>query len=220
LAAVGHILRKQRVINVCLNCHMGTVDNSTFTWVRLSTESPYEERAEWVIAMNTVLYFSASGVAYETRAYTPADITQLIQNQRLQCLTSADRQFDFWFAPTSRRCQRRVNRTATELLLATTSFTARTVPLLRGSIVLASHDAEGDLDGLSWVQLDRLTRLNRTVTDRDRRILGRRMARDERRLRREVTANTRRVPASSTKVIGHGAVGVSAPERRTPAMHR
>lgn len=176
---------------------MGTVDNSIPMWVPLSTESPYEERAEWVIAMNTVLYFSAGGAAYETRAYTPADITQLIQNQRLQCLTSADRQFDFWFAPASRRCQRRVNRTATELLLATTTFTARTVPLLRGSIVLASHDADGDLDGLSWVQLDQLARLNSTVTDRDRRILGRRMARDERRLRREAAATRHSVSSAA-----------------------
>ncbi len=181
---------------------MGTVDNSTLLWVPLSTESPYEERAEWVIAMNTVLHFSANGAVYETRAYTPADITQLIQNQRLQCLTSADRQFDFWFAPTSRRCQRRVNRTATELLLATTTFTARTVPLLRGSIVLASHDADGDLDGLSWLQLDLLTRLNHTVTDRDRRILNRRIARDERRMRREAVAGTRQAPSPSKAASG------------------
>ncbi|MBN9633652.1 MAG: hypothetical protein J0H22_00195 [Actinobacteria bacterium] len=152
--------------------------------------------------MNTVLHFSANGAVYETRAYTPADITQLIQNQRLQCLTSADRQFDFWFAPTSRRCQRLVNRTATELLLATTTFTARTVPLLRGSIVLASHDADGDLDGLSWLQLDLLTRLNHTVTDRDRRILNRRIARDERRMRREAVAGTRQAPSPSKAASG------------------
>ncbi|MUL75147.1 hypothetical protein [Mycolicibacterium sp. CBMA 226] len=155
--------------------------------------------------MNTVLHFSASGAVYETRAYTPADITQLIQNQRLQCLTSADRQFDFWFAPTSRKCQRRVNRTATELLLATTTFTARTVPLLRGSIVLASHDADGDLDGLSWLQLDLLTRLNQTVTDRDRRILNRRIAREERRQRREVAANTRQASPSKTTAAAKAA---------------
>ena len=197
MQADGHILHKQSVINVCLNCHMGTVDNSTPAWVRLSTESPYEERAEWVIAMNTVLHFSASGAVYETRAYTPADITQLIQNQRLHCLTSTDRQFDFWFSPASHRCQRRVNRQATELLLATTSFTARNVPLLRGSIVLASHDADGDLDGLSWLQLDLLTRLNRTVTERDERILNRRIARDQRRLRREAAANRRPAPSLS-----------------------
>ncbi|SEB16904.1 MULTISPECIES: hypothetical protein [unclassified Mycobacterium] len=148
--------------------------------------------------MNTVLYFSINGAVYETRAYTPADITDLIQGQRLQCLTSTDRQFDFWFSPTSRGCQRRVNRRATELLLATTSFTAKTVPLLRGTIVLASHDADGDLDGLSWLQLDQLSKLDRTLTARDERILNRRIMREERRLRSETAAKSRRAASVPT----------------------
>ncbi len=148
--------------------------------------------------MNTVLYFSANGAVYETRAYTPADITQLVHGQRLQCLTSSDRQFDFWFSPSSRRCQRRINRSATELLMATTTFTAETVPLLRGAIVLASHDADGDLDGLSWLQLDQLSRLNRTVTARDERILSRRINREERRLRREMARGPRQSSTATT----------------------
>ncbi|WP_285030369.1 hypothetical protein [Mycolicibacterium sp. lyk4-40-TYG-92] len=157
--------------------------------------------------MNTVLYFSTNGAVYETRAYTPADITDLIQGQRLQCLTSADRQFDFWFSPAARRCQRRINRKATELLLATTTFTAKTVPLLRGSIVLASHDADGDLDGLSWLQLEQLSGLNRTLTARDERILNRRILREERRLRGETDAKPRRAAAPtppSTAKAGTG----------------
>lgn len=138
------------------------------------------ERTEWVIIMNTVLYLSANGAVYETRAYTQADITQLVHDQSLQCLTSADRQFDFWFSPAPRGCQRRINRTATELLMATTTFTARSVPLLRGTIVVATHDADGDLDGLSWMQLDLLAHRNRAVGARDERIINRRIARDER----------------------------------------
>lgn len=149
--------------------------------------------------MNTVLYFSANGAVYETRAYTQADITQLIHDQGLQCLTSADRQFDFWFSPTTSRCQRRVNRRATELLAATTSFTAKSVPLLRGSIVIATHDADGDLDGLSWEQLDLLARKNRAVTPRDERILNRRILRDQRRMRRGTEAAPARLtPAART----------------------
>lgn len=31
--------------------------------------------------MNTVLYFSANGAAYETRAYSTADITRLMHDQ-------------------------------------------------------------------------------------------------------------------------------------------
>lgn len=148
--------------------------------------------------MNTVLYLSASGAAYETRAYSTADVTRLVRNQGLQALTSADRQFDFWFSPSTRGCQRRVNRNATELLLATTNLDAKTVPLLRGAVVIATHDADGDLDGLSWQQLDLLARRSRTLTKRDDRQLNRRILRAERELRRvaaPAAATTRAVVA-------------------------
>lgn len=131
--------------------------------------------------MNTVLYFSPEGVVYETRAYTSSDIRDLVDNYGLESLTSTDRQFDFWFTPSTRRCHRRVNRSATEMLLATTRFTAKTVPLLHGAVVVATHDSEGDLDGLSWQQLDILSKSSRKVTKRDDRVLNRRIARDRRR---------------------------------------
>lgn len=136
--------------------------------------------------MNTILYFSTRGTVYETRAYTRADVERLVHDQGLHSLTSADRQFDFWFSPSASRCQRRVNRTATELFLATTDFTAKTVPLLRGSVVVATHDADGDLDGLSWEQLDLLVDRNRAVTRRDARVLGRRIQHDLRLERRTI----------------------------------
>lgn len=135
--------------------------------------------------MNTVLYLSATGAAYETRAYTPADIDRLITDHGLQSLTSTDRQFDFWFSPSAAGCQRRVNRVATELLLATTGFTAKTVPLLRGCVVIATHDHDGDLDGLSWQQLDALSGKSRSLTKRQARQLDRRIAREDRRRREE-----------------------------------
>ena len=135
--------------------------------------------------MNTVLYFSATGAVYETRAYTTADIDRLIQDQGLHCLTSADNQFDFWFSPSARGCQRRTNQFATELLLATTDFTAKTVPLMRGGVVVATHDADGDLDGLSWQQLEVLARHTRSVSTRDERTLRRRIVREDRLQRRE-----------------------------------
>jgi hypothetical protein len=128
--------------------------------------------------MNTVLYFSPNGVAYETRAFTRADISELVTDQGLESLTSADRQFDFWFAPTTRGCQRRVNRSATEMLLATTRFNAKSVPLLRGAVVVATHDSEGELDGLSWQQLDLLARRLNTVSRRDIRALTHRIGHD------------------------------------------
>lgn len=134
--------------------------------------------------MNTVLYLSAAGAAYETRAYSPVDITRLVRGHGLQSLTSADHQFDFWFSPSTPRCQQRVNRNATELLLATTTLDAETVPLLHGAVVIATHDSDGQLDGLSWQQLDLLARRSRTLTKRDDRRLSRRVLRAERQLRR------------------------------------
>lgn len=139
--------------------------------------------------MNTVLYFSPSGVAYETQAYTTADIAELVSDYGLESLTSTDRRFDFWFTKSTQRCQRRANRAATRLLLATTNFTAKTVPLLRGCVVIATHDSDGDLDGLSWEQLDLLAQRNRALTKREERVLDRRIAQDlrcQRRLRRGV----------------------------------
>jgi hypothetical protein len=151
--------------------------------VDVATTANNEERAEWIIRMNTVLYCSPDGVVYETRAYSTADLDQLVQSHGLQCLTSADRQFDFWFSPSTRRCQRRTNPIATELLLATTNFTAKAVPLLRGCVVIATHDTDGDFDGLSWQQLDLLARKNRSLTKRDVRVLSRRIEREKRRRR-------------------------------------
>jgi hypothetical protein len=138
--------------------------------------------------MNTVLYFSPRGVVYETRAYSNADIVELVHHYGLESLTSADRQFDFWFTPSTRRCDRKINRSATEMLLATTRFTAKTVPLLRGGVVVATHDAAGDLDGLSWQQLDLLIQTSCTLTRRDDRVLGRRIGRDEHRQQRNPIA--------------------------------
>lgn len=132
--------------------------------------------------MNTVLYFSSHGAVYETSAYAEADIHRLVRDQGLQSLTSADRQFDFWFSPATPGCQRRANLGATELLLATTRFTSKTVPLLRGCVVVATHDGDGQLDGLSWRQLDVLTQRIRALTTRDKRALGKRIFRDNRTL--------------------------------------
>jgi hypothetical protein len=40
------------------------------------------------------------------------------------------------------------------MLLATTPSTAKTVPLRHGGVVVTTHDSAGELDGLSWQQLD------------------------------------------------------------------
>jgi hypothetical protein len=144
--------------------------------------------------MNTILYFSPDGPVYETRAYTRADIAELVDNYGLESLTSTDRQFDFWFTPSTRHCKRKVNRGATEMLLANTQFDAKTVPLLHGGVVLATHDTNGDLDGLSWQQLDLLIHTSRSITRRDDRVLNRRIGRDERRQQRDTTVHEAPTP--------------------------
>lgn len=149
--------------------------------------------------MNTVLYCSTKGAVYETRAYTQSDIDQLVSGRGLQCLTSTDGQFDFWFSPVTPGCQRRGNQIATELLLATTSFSAKNVPLLRGCVVIASHDSDGTLDGLSWAQLHELARRNGDLSARDERVVARRIARTAapaaaaRRTHRTTAAKTRSI---------------------------
>jgi hypothetical protein len=140
-----------------------------------------EESDEWDITMNTVLYLSATGAVYETRAYTTADLAELLHDKGLKCLTSNDGQFDFWFSPTPQRCQRRTNRIATELLLATTKLDAKSVPLLHGGVVIATHDSDGDLDGLSWQQLDELVDRRHALPKRALKTLHRRLARDAQR---------------------------------------
>jgi hypothetical protein len=147
--------------------------------------------------MNTVLYFSPDDVVYETRAYSNADIAELVHDYGLESLTSSDRQFDFWFTPSTQRCHRKANRNATEMLLATTRFTAKKVPLLRGGVLVATHDSAGELDGLSCQQLDLLIHNSCTLTTRDDRVLSRRITRDDRRQQRNLVAATPR-PAAAT----------------------
>jgi hypothetical protein len=67
------------------------------------------------------------------------------------------------------------------MLLATTRFTAKTVALLCGGVVVATHDSAGELDGLSWQQLELLIENSCTLTKRDDRVLSRRITRDEKR---------------------------------------
>ena len=151
--------------------------------------------------MNTVLYFSRTGTIFETRAYTQADIAHLVDDHGLQCLTSADGQIDFWFTPSTQGCQRGVNRKATELLLATTKFNAKSVPLLRGCVVVATHDTEGDLDGLSWQQLDILAEKSHSLTRREERVLARRMVRDSRGRKNTESSPARTLPAAKPRTV-------------------
>ena len=160
--------------------------------------------------MHTVLYCSPNGLVYETRAYSKADLDKLVATHSLNCLTTADRQFDFWFSAAPQKCQRETNTIATELLMASSTFTARTVPLLRGCVVIATHDSDGDLDGLSWQQLDDLARRAHSLSKRDERVLAKRLARDTARKPRPI-----RTPAPAP--VRHAAPHIPAQQRPAAA---
>lgn len=125
------------------------------------------------------LLASHNEALYKIEPRCVADIADLVRDSRLQVLTSTDGTIDFWF---SHHPWLRGNRQATGLLLATTRFTAHEVPLLRGSVVIATHDSAGDLAGLTDSQMSRL--INSEHSRRDERILRRRFGQDLRAQRR------------------------------------
>ncbi|GAB4686181.1 hypothetical protein MOKP106_42760 [Mycobacterium avium subsp. hominissuis] len=64
---------------------------------------------------------------------------------------------DFWFSPRPGPVPRDVNRPATALLLSAAYFRAKTVPLLRGRVIVMTHDADGALAGLTNEQIRAIT---------------------------------------------------------------
>ena len=137
--------------------------------------------------MFRAIHISLNGTAYDIVIGCVDDIAGIVRERSLESLTSADGRLDFWFTPLLRGCNHRVNKLATELLLAATRFNARTVPLMRGNVVLATHDHTGALAGLTHEQIADLAARNKP-TSRDDWMLAKRYGRDERRHRRIVRA--------------------------------
>ena len=81
------------------------------------------------------------------------DIAHILGELQLEALTSRDAAIVFWFSPALHRF---INPAATGFLLAATSFSARTVPILRGDILITSHDTAGNAVGLSQREINRL----------------------------------------------------------------
>lgn len=145
--------------------------------------------------MFTYVYHAAhNGQSFQVPFSGHDDICRLVGNtpDHLDRISSGDDKLVYWWCP--RGQTRPVNRTATAFLLATTILTARSVPLLRGDVVIASHH-NGQLDGLSAEQFQQLTGVR--LSGRDERILDRRYTRDRRQLIRAAKAHnaaTRRSP--------------------------
>lgn len=100
------------------------------------------------------------------------DITAIVGGTHLESLASGADRLTFWFSPSPRPMNRRVNRRASELLFAYTTLDVKTVPLLHGNVVVTARDVTGNVAGLSWQQLDRFSGL--AVAGRAGRLLSRR----------------------------------------------
>ncbi|MCH9729046.1 MAG: hypothetical protein K0U84_05095 [Actinomycetia bacterium] len=123
-----------------------------------------------------VLLARDDGSLYLTEARSGEDIAVLVGDPHPEILTSSD-MFDFWFP--SRAWHERINHVATEILFAHTNFDARSVPLLRGNVVVCTRDRLGSPTGITQAQLDSLS--EGPACGRDRRLLGLRCAREEER---------------------------------------
>jgi hypothetical protein len=137
-----------------------------------------------------VLHASHNGRLYRAHVRGVADIADMVREQQLETLSTADRRASFWVAGHFTHVQY-VNRTATAIYLAATGFTAREVPLLRGNVVITGTDEAGELASLGEEQMTLL--INADPSTCDERTLGRRFWRDERQNRRQfkLTKTTR-----------------------------
>lgn len=93
-----------------------------------------------------VLHASHNQSSYCAQISTEADLAALIRDNALEAICAHHR-LDFWTTPLLRpSC---INKPAVKMLLATSDLRAHEVPLLRGSVVIATHDEHGHLSGLT-----------------------------------------------------------------------
>jgi len=135
--------------------------------------------------MLRVAHASHNGTLYMVDLQPPDGIVELVRDTNLETCTTADR-IVFWFTRSTNRAFMFPNAMATELLLATTEFTAHDVPILRGNIVITGHDSAGEPAALTTHQFDMLK--NPLLSNRQKHTLQRRLARDLRQQRRQAIA--------------------------------
>lgn len=135
--------------------------------------------------MMRAVHASHAGDLYLVDIDPPTGIIELVRDTSLETCTTEDR-IVFWFTRSTNRAFMLQNAMATELLLATTRFTARDVPILRGNVVITGRDATGHPAELNNHQLQRLT--HSVLSNREKRILTRRFTRDHHTQRRQSIA--------------------------------
>ena len=90
--------------------------------------------------MLEAIHASHNGNLYRVQLRDRDDIADLVREHRLETVGSRDNSVVFWFTPSTHCSHMQLNKQATELLLMSTAFTARQVPLLRGNIVITGND--------------------------------------------------------------------------------
>lgn len=135
--------------------------------------------------MFQAIHASHNGHLYRVELHDTGDIADLVREHRLETVTTRAGDV-FWFTPATHSGHTRLNRRATELLLATTGFTAWQIPLLRGNVVITGIDTHGDPAGLADPQLRYLA--NVEPNGRALWVLSRRYTRDHRARRRAARA--------------------------------
>ncbi|WP_006243989.1 hypothetical protein [Mycolicibacterium tusciae] len=136
--------------------------------------------------MIQAIHASHNGRLYKVELQGTGDIADLVREHRLETVTAQLITTVFWFTPATHSSHTQLNRRATELLLATTTFTARQVPLLRGNVVITGINANGHPARLTDPQLHYLAGVEPNA--RDLWILSRRYTRDHRAQRRAARA--------------------------------
>lgn len=113
-----------------------------------------------------------------------------IKETHVEALTSSCGQFDFWFSPSLRAGNRRINRLATSMLFTVTTFTATQVPLMHGIVIVTSHNAAGEPTGLTMEQCQRLGTASYDLPRRAACVLAWRFKQHERRHRRQLATRS------------------------------
>lgn len=104
--------------------------------------------------MHEALLASHNGVFYTFTFKGIEGVQNWVRERDIEALTSSCGCFDFWTSPLLRRGGLQpVNRAATKILVGATRFSGADVPLLRGPIVITSHDHAGDVIGLTPEQI-------------------------------------------------------------------
>lgn len=93
------------------------------------------------------LFASHNEKVYRLTVGSVDDIADAIRGEYLETIPAGP--FDFWLTPSLHPGHRKLNHAATKILLGASTFTGRSVPLMRGRVVVTARDQWGHLRSLT-----------------------------------------------------------------------